>query len=71
MVQIGSGAERKVKDFMLTREHVENNSEVRALLERRGIKPEDLPRAEDVRSVERRLATETRKSLKEVKKLQN
>lgn len=56
-------------EYPITREHVENNVEVRALLERRGIKPEDLPSAEDVRKVERRLATETKKSLKGVKKL--
>jgi DNA-damage-inducible protein D len=56
-------------EYPITREHVENNVEVRALLERRGIRPEDLPRAEDVRKVERRLATEAKKSLKGVKKL--
>jgi len=44
----------------ITREHVANNSEVRKVLGVRGIRPEKLPAAEDVKKVERRLAAEAR-----------
>jgi len=40
----------------ITREHVKNNREVRKLLGRRKIEPEDLPAAEDIKKVERRVA---------------
>ena len=39
----------------ITSEHVKNNEEVRKLLRDRGIVPEQLPPAEDVKKVERRL----------------
>lgn len=42
-------------------EHVKNNADVRKLLVQRGISPERLPAAEDIRKVERRLGTEARK----------
>ncbi len=42
-------------------EHVKNNREVRKLLVDRGIIPETLPRAEDVKKVERRLKSEQKK----------
>ncbi len=45
-------------------EHIKNNQAVRNTLLNRGIRPENLPPAEDVRKVERRLASETKKSLK-------
>jgi len=45
-------------------EHVENNQAVREMLLDRGIVPESLPAAEDVKKVERRLASEEKKSLK-------
>ena len=45
----------------ITEEHVRNNREVRKLLVDRGIVPEALPRAEDVKKVERRLASEQKK----------
>jgi len=45
----------------ITDEHVKNNQEVRKLLVERGIVPEKLPPAEDVRKVERRLASERKK----------
>ncbi len=44
-------------------EHVKNNQEVRSLLRDRGIVPERLPPAEDVKKVERRLASERKKNL--------
>jgi DNA-damage-inducible protein D len=48
----------------ISREHVTNNQAVRNTLLERGIRPETLPAAEDVKKVERRLASEERKSLK-------
>jgi DNA-damage-inducible protein D len=48
----------------ISREHVTNNQAVRKTLLERGIRPESLPAAEDVKKVERRLATEEKKSLK-------
>lgn len=45
-------------------EHITNNSAVRKTLLDRGIRPESLPAAEDVKKVERRLASEDKKSLK-------
>ncbi len=42
-------------------EHVENNRQVRGAMRARGIVPEQLPAAEDVRKVERRLANEAKK----------
>jgi DNA-damage-inducible protein D len=48
----------------ITTEHVQNNRSVRGMLGQRGIKPEELPPAEDIKKVERRV-------LKENKILQN
>lgn len=45
----------------ITDEHVRNNHDVRKLLVDRGIVPEKLPPAEDVKKVERRLAAEHKK----------
>lgn len=42
-------------------EHVKNNRDVRDLLMQRGIQPEALPPAEDIKKVERRLVSETKK----------
>jgi DNA-damage-inducible protein D len=39
----------------ITKEHVRNNAEVRGLLSKRGIKPEELPSEEDIRKLERRV----------------
>ena len=47
----------------ITREHIGNNAAVRKMLTERGIIPEDLPAAEDVKKVERRLASEEKKML--------
>ena len=52
----------------ITREHVDNNAAVRKMLTERGIIPENLPPAEDVKKVERRLASEQKKMLKNKKK---
>lgn len=56
-------------DNQITKEHVENNLAVRKMLQDRGVKPEQLPPAEDVKKVERRLESEEKKILKEVKKI--
>ena len=49
----------------ISQEHVTNNLAVRKTLLERGIRPETLPPAEDVKKVERRLASEEKKSLKD------
>lgn len=51
----------------ITKEHVDNNAAVRKMLTERGIIPENLPAAEDVKKVERRLASEEKKMLKNKK----
>jgi DNA-damage-inducible protein D len=51
----------------ISREHVRNNEEVRKVLGNRGIVPEELPAAEDVKKVERRLESEQKKLPREVK----
>ena len=48
----------------ISNEHVTNNEAVRQTLLNRGIRPEQLPPAEDVKKVERRLATADKKSLR-------
>lgn len=40
----------------ITSEHVQNNRSVRDMLGQRGIKPENLPPAEDIKKVERKVA---------------
>lgn len=42
-------------------EHVKNNKDVRDLLMQRGIQPEALPAAEDIKKIERRVASEAKK----------
>jgi len=48
----------------ISHEHITNNQAVRNTLLERGIRPESLPPDEDVKKVERRLASEEKKSLK-------
>lgn len=50
-------------ETQITKEHVDNNTAVRQMLVQRGIVPEELPVAEDVKKVERRLASESKKAL--------
>lgn len=47
----------------ISREHITNNEAVRNTLIERGIRPEHLPAAPDVKKIERRLASEEKKSL--------
>jgi DNA-damage-inducible protein D len=44
----------------ITEEHIKNNKDVRGLLEKSGIKPEDLPADEDIKKLERRVKSATK-----------
>jgi DNA-damage-inducible protein D len=44
-------------EHSITTEHVQNNKTVRQMLGNRGIKPEELPPAEDIKKLERRVAS--------------
>lgn len=57
-------------DGQITKEHIDNNLAVRKMLQDRGVKPEQLPPSEDIKKVERRLESEEKQILKEVKKIQ-
>jgi len=48
----------------ISNEHITNNQAVRNTLLERGIRPEHLPAAEDVKKVERRIVSEEKKSIK-------
>ena len=58
----------KAKDLYgepsITHEHVQNNSTIRNMLGERGIKPENLPPAEDIKKVERRVKSNEKKLAK-------
>ena len=53
----------------ITREHVQNNVSVRDMLAQRGIQPENLPAAEDIKKLERRVASADKKLEKATTKL--
>jgi len=53
----------------ITQEHIENNTGVREMLEKRGIKPENLPPDEDIKKLERRVASEEKQIEKASPKL--
>ncbi len=53
----------------ITAEHVQNNRSVRSMLGQRGIKPENLPPAEDIKKVERRVAKDEKSMQKDTPKL--
>ncbi len=46
---------------VITQEHIQNNTSVRQMLGKRGIKPEALPPEEDIKKLERRVKTEEKK----------
>lgn len=52
----------------ISQELIANNAAVRDMLVQRGIVPENLPPTEDVKKVERRLASEQKKALENKKK---
>ena len=55
----------------ISREHVDNNKAVRKMLDERGVKPERLTAAEDASKVKRKLDSESKKIIKDGKKLKN
>lgn len=52
----------------ISNEHIENNRAVRKMLIERGVKPEALPPAEDVKKIQRKLDSDEKKLFKDVKK---
>lgn len=53
----------------ITGEHVQNNLSVRDMLEKRGIKPENLPPDEDIKKLERHVKSEEKKLVEQSRKL--
>ena len=49
----------------ITNEHIQNNESVRGLLTERGIKPEELAPAEDLKKLERRVKSDEKKMIKQ------
>ena len=45
----------------ITSEHIKNNADIRELLSRRGIRPEELPPEEDIKKLERRVKKDEKK----------
>ena len=63
-ITIHNARERNMQsEPQISREHVTNNAAVRKTLLDRGIRPESLPPAEDVKKVQRRLTSEEKKAL--------
>lgn len=64
-ITIHNARENKMtRESAISQEHVTNNRAVRKTLLSRGIRPEALPAAEDVKKVERRLTSDDKKALK-------
>ena len=53
----------------ITTEHVQNNTSVREMLGKRGIKPEELPPSEDIKKLERRVKSQEKKLAAQAGKL--
>ena len=51
----------------IEKEHIDNNEAVREMLTKRGITPENLPPAEDIKKLQRKLSNEEKKLLKKGK----
>jgi DNA-damage-inducible protein D len=51
-------------DEAISKEHVDNNAAVRKMLKERGVQPEQLPAAEDVKKLQRKLESEEKKVVK-------
>lgn len=49
----------------ITSEHIQNNQSVRGVLGERGIKPEELPPAEDLKKLERKVKSDEKKMIKQ------
>jgi len=56
-------------EVAIANEHVKNNKDVRGLLLKSGIKPENLLAEEDLKKIERKVKSEDKKLLKETKKI--
>lgn len=56
-------------ELPITQEHVQNNESVRSMLGERGIKPEELPPADDIKKLERRVAREEKALGQDAQKL--
>ncbi len=52
----------------IEKEHIDNNLAVRNMLTNRGIIPENLPSAEDVKKLQRKLSNDEKKLLKDTRK---
>ncbi|GAB1235553.1 DNA damage-inducible protein D [Ferrigenium sp. UT5] len=64
-ITIFNGRQNKLASkAAISSEHITNNEAVRKTLLERGIRPESLPAAEDVKKVERRLAADEKKAIK-------
>ena len=59
MIEIGKGGRREVKDYM------------RKMLNERGIKPEELPPAEDIKKLERKVKSQEKKMALETETFKN
>ena len=55
----------------ISKEHIDNNLAVRKMLKERGVKPEALPPAEDIKKVQRKLDNEQKKVGKKLRKDNN
>ncbi len=55
-------------EHSISTEHVDNNKAVRKILQQRGVKPESLPASEDVKKLQRKLASDVKKIEGSVKK---
>jgi DNA-damage-inducible protein D len=70
-----TGLNVQIKDLSgqnkIEKEHVDNNSAVRDMLTHRGIVPENLPAAEDVKKLKRKLKGDEKNVLKDSKRRKN
>ena len=53
----------------ITHEHMQNNQSVRDMLGKRGIRPEELPAAEDVKKLERKVTSDEKQIERTTSKL--
>jgi len=56
---------------VITKEHIKNNEEVRSLLVKRGIKPEELPPEDDLKKLERLSQTQEKEIIEKAGRLSN
>lgn len=55
-------------EHSISNEHIDNNKAVRKILLERGVKPESLPPSEDVKKLQRKLESDEKKLLSDIKK---